>query len=106
MPRRRSKQHSGPETKRRVGVRARSRFLPRLDTGAPMGRLRKVVIAIASAIPITFLLNSVGVFRHLELPIIDAQMHLRAAPGESDVVIVRITEADYRKDFQGKSPLD
>jgi CHASE2 domain-containing sensor protein len=73
--------------------------------------LRKSAVAIITAIPVTLLLSSVGVFRQLEMPALDATMHLAAmqlylTPRDSDVVIVRITQDDYKNIFKGRSPLD
>lgn len=64
------------------------------------------MIAIVSALPLTLILSSVGAFQHFEMPTLDALMHLREAPQDSDVMIVRISRDDYKTYFGGKSPLD
>ena len=86
--------------------RIRKRVLSGRRSRSIQRDLRKATIAIISAIPFTLLLSSIGVFRQVETPILDALMHLREPPGSSEVVIVRITDADYRTIFNGKSPLD
>src|SRR5215212_633643 len=106
MPRKRDSRYSKPNIKRRRVSRFKQWALPLLDIRMNWPHLRKATVAIISAIPITFLFSGIGVFRYLETPILDAQMHLRAAPEDSDVVIVRITDEDYREKFKSKSPLD
>lgn len=64
------------------------------------------MIAIVSALPLTLILSSVGAFRHFEMPTLDALMHLREAPQDSDVMIVRISQADYKSHPDWKRPLD
>jgi CHASE2 domain-containing sensor protein len=67
--------------------------------------LRKTTIAIITAIPITLLLGSIGTFQYLERPILDLQMSLNPAPVNSNIVIVRITDEDYKNYFKAESPL-
>jgi CHASE2 domain-containing sensor protein len=72
--------------------------------------IRKSVPSIVSALPLTVLLlvilNSVMVFRAIERPIQDALSRILSSPDDSEVAIVRITQADYNSLFQAKSPLN
>src|ERR1051325_3847275 len=66
--------------------------------------LREVVVVL-SAIPITIILGSIGLFRGLETPVLDLLMRVRGSQ-RRNVVIVRINDNDYQSYFHGKSPLD
>lgn len=63
---------------------------------------------IALGIFLTLLYSDTNLFRQLETRALDLQMLLREPPDSSNVVVVRITDADYRNPdlFDGKSPLD
>lgn len=65
----------------------------------------KEVVVVLSAIPITLIVGSVGLFRTLETPVLDLLMRVRSGQ-QRQVVTVRITDNDYRNYFHGKSPLD
>jgi CHASE2 domain-containing sensor protein len=55
---------------------------------------------------ITLLYADSALFRKLETGALDLRMFFNKSPEDSNVVIVRITDADYRNHFGGKSPLD
>lgn len=65
----------------------------------------KEVVVIFSAIPITLILGSIGLFRGLETPVLDFLTRVQGGQ-HRNVVIVRITDNDYQNYFSGKSPLD
>jgi hypothetical protein len=55
---------------------------------------------------ITLLLGRIGILHKLETVVLDAQMHLSETPTASEVVVVDITDDDYKKLFDEKRPLD
>jgi CHASE2 domain-containing sensor protein len=69
-------------------------------------RLLRTTPVLLGALVLTFMINRTGLLRELETYALDAQTRLQAPPTESDVAIVYITDADYVKIFQEKSPLD
>lgn len=105
MPRKRNKNKKS-SAKGRPGLASEKSSLRSRQAWPGWKRLGKVMIAITSALPFTLMLSSVGAFRHFEMPTLDALMHLREAPQDSDVMIVRINQEDYKIHFDGKSPLD
>jgi len=70
-------------------------------------RFRDFALLVGGAIPVTILLGGVGLFKELETPVLDLQSKIRPArSGEGQIVIIRITNEDYKNIFHGKSPLD
>ena len=69
-------------------------------------RLLSASPVIAGSILLTLLYSNTSLFRSLETLALDFTMLVRELEGNSDVVIVRITDSDYQKYFGGKSPLD
>ncbi len=65
----------------------------------------KGMVVVLSAIPITLILGSIGLFRTLETPVLDFLTRVATAQ-HRNVVIVRIDDHDYKNKFNGKSPLD
>lgn len=61
---------------------------------------------IAGSIFLTLIYGNAPVFRKLETLAGDFIMRVREPKGNTDVVIVRITDDDYKKCFGGNSPLD
>ena len=56
---------------------------------------------------ITLVFSRAGLLRQLETTALDTQLRLHGASAkESDLVIVSITDEDYKELFKGKSPLD
>lgn len=92
--------------KRSKRLPVKKRTLPRQRLLLLWRRSRSATIAIISAIPLTLLLSSVGVFRHVETTVSDAMMHLQSTAQDSKVAVIRITNEDYRTIFKGKTPLD
>lgn len=73
----------------------------------PFGqRLLSALPVIAGSILLALLYGNSALFRSLEAAALDFMMRAREQTGNSDIVIVRITDEDYRKYFGGKSPLD
>jgi CHASE2 domain-containing sensor protein len=66
---------------------------------------RKEAIVVLSAIPLTLILGSIGLFRTLETPVLDFLTRARAGQ-HRNVIIVRIDDHNYKNKFSGKSPLD
>ena len=83
----------------KAGQRKRGRrpFWQRLLAASPV---------IVGSILLTLLYSDTSPFRRLETLALDFTMLSRKPAGSSDVVIVRITDADYQEVFGGKSPLD
>lgn len=69
-------------------------------------RLFKAVPIFIVTLLLTLTLGREGLLRQLETTALDTQMRFYASQKESDVVIVRITDDDYKQLFQSKSPLD
>lgn len=70
-------------------------------------RLFKAVPIFTLTLLLTFILSREGVFRQLETNALDTQMRLSEPSQVRDnVVIVSITDGDYKKLFKGRSPLD
>lgn len=69
-------------------------------------RTYKFIPALLIGIVLTFFFSRSGILRQLETYALDTQVRLREPQTDSDVVIVRIDDADYVSLFQGKSPLD
>ena len=55
------------------------------------------------ALLFTVVLNRIGLFKELETTVLDAQMKMDLPAGESDVVIVDITEEDFQRVFKGQT---
>lgn len=70
------------------------------------GRLRRAAPVIVIFVLLTFLLEYGGWLRSFETAALDTFVLLRKPLDDRHVVIVGITNDDYRKAFGGKSPLD
>ena len=68
-------------------------------------RLRLALPGILVTIFLVFLFSHMGVLHKLQTAVLDARMRLREPPEKSDVVVVKITDEDYRELFYGASPL-
>ncbi len=68
-------------------------------------RVRRALVAILLAIAATFVLSRAGTLHGLERLALDWELAV-SRQSSSDIVLVKITDADYSKQFQGKSPLD
>lgn len=69
-------------------------------------RLLSAAPVILGSILLTLLYGDAAFFRRMETMALDFTMLASAPTGNSDVVIVRITDDDYRTYFGGKSPLN
>jgi CHASE2 domain-containing sensor protein len=68
-------------------------------------RLRLALPGILVTILLVFLFSHMGVLHKLQTAVLDARMRLREPPEKSDLVVVKITDEDYRELFYGVSPL-
>lgn len=66
----------------------------------------RFITGVMSALILVFLLSPLGVLHKLDTVIHDTKMRSNDPPAESDVAVVRITDDDYQKIFDGKSPLN
>jgi CHASE2 domain-containing sensor protein len=69
-------------------------------------RLLRATPIIVASIFLTLIYGNTPVFRKLENLVSDSMMRIREPQGTSNIVIVRITDDYYKKEFGGKSPLD
>jgi CHASE2 domain-containing sensor protein len=66
-------------------------------------RFLKAVPLMLLAVLFTFILNRAGLLNDLETTLLDTQMRLDVPSGESDVVIVDITQQDFAQTFAGET---
>jgi CHASE2 domain-containing sensor protein len=69
-------------------------------------RTFKSIPAVLIGVVLTFALSRSGFFRQLETYALDTQVRLQGSAEDSDLIIVRIDDADYASLFHEKSPLD
>lgn len=94
------KKHSARVTTRQANQRRSKRVTFRQQ-------LLKSLPVILSAVALTLFFSRAGYLRELETSALDTVMRLKSVPeGERKIVIVRISDQDYRQLFNEKSPLD
>jgi len=92
-------------SKVRRRARRRDKTLPDVKPMSWRERLRRALPGVLITILLIFLFSQLGVLSKLQNAVMDARMRLREPPERSDIVVVKITEDDYREMFYGSSPL-
>lgn len=98
--------------KRRAGARAQEKQLTRSPTekgGVRESNFWKSLIwripILLILVGVTILLGRFGILHTLETVVLDTQMRLNPPPVRSDVVVVDITDEDFKTIFDEKRPL-
>lgn len=79
---------------------------PKEHGGGPHVSARRLLFGVLVTLLLIFLFSRLGALHKLQTFVTDVRMRLNDPPEPSEVAVVKISDADYREIFGGRSPLD